>query len=76
MNVTTGGQAVTEVDRIQDRISAATEDVFIHLATVITVKFCGHFCLSASTFSVLLLCTLSLHFADMNSQESLYLMYI
>lgn len=37
MNVTTGGQAVTEVDRIQDRISAATEDVFIHLATVLRI---------------------------------------
>lgn len=39
MNVTTGGQAVTEVDRIQDRISAATEDVFIHLAADLRIRW-------------------------------------
>lgn len=31
MNVTKGGKALTEVGQNQDKISIATEDVFIHL---------------------------------------------
>lgn len=46
MNVAMRGQAVTEVGQNQDRISTATEDVFIHLDQFGTsIKyFSGHFC--------------------------------
>lgn len=58
MNVTKRGQAVTEVGQTQDKISTATEVVFIHLDQFGSgfKRFSGHFCLS--TFSPLLICTL------------------
>lgn len=66
MNVTKRGQAVTEVGQTQDKISTATEDVFILLDQFGSTfkRFTGHFCLSTSTFTLLLICTF---------QKSLYL---
>lgn len=62
--MTKRGQAVTEVGRNQDRISAATEDVFIHSG-----QFGSSFKHLVRTLaeallmlSVLLFCTLSLYF--------------
>lgn len=34
MNATTEGQPLAEVGRIRDKISAATEDVFLHLTAI------------------------------------------
>lgn len=71
--MTKRGQAVTEVGQTQDRISTTTEDVFIHMDQSGSSfrHFSAHFCLSTSTFALLLICTFNLNFADMSFWECL-----
>lgn len=71
MNVTKGGKALTEVGQNQDKISIATEDVFIHLD-----QFASSFKHLLGTFveAFLHFCApfLRLNFKDMSPQKSVY----